>query len=182
MLMTKFRGPGALFRDGARGMRRHFATFATQVYAALALYHYGELYNDVDALLAADGCVKKLIALQGPDGEWPWFYSPAAECVVDFFEVYSVHQHGMAPALLHHAIKSGVPGARAALTKGFNWIFGANAMKQSMLVPNVSLIYRSQRRSGLRGRRDVRMLRLAMHRLMGREAGLPPRRRPLSDP
>jgi hypothetical protein len=173
-LMTGFRGPGALFRDGARGMRRHVATFATQVYAALALYHYGELFDDQDALNAANSCVRTLIALQGPDGEWPWFYSPAGDRVLDFYEVYSVHQHGMAPALLHHAVRSGVPGARAALSKGFDWIFGANAMQQSMLVPALPLIYRSQARRGLAGRRDIRLLSAAAHILTGRAPGSVP--------
>ena len=169
-LMAKFRGPGALFRDGAQGIRRHFATFATQVYAALALYHYGELCDDVQAMDAANLCVGKLIALQGLNGEWPWFYSPGRDCVLDYYEIYSVHQHGMAPALLHHAVRAGVPGSGEALTRGFRWIFGANDMQQAMLVPELSLIYRSQARCGIGGRRDVRLLRAAAHLLSGETA------------
>src|SRR5262245_33593719 len=46
-------------------------------------------------------------------------FVPAQGTVVDFYEVYSVHQHGMAPAILHHAIRHGVAGAREALVKGF---------------------------------------------------------------
>ena len=115
LLMDRFRGPRALFRDSGNGPRRHFATFATQVYAALALYQFGEVAGDSAALSAASACAEKLIALQGPRGEWPWFYLPARDRVLDPYEVYSVHQHGMAPALLHHADRHGVTSARAAI-------------------------------------------------------------------
>ncbi len=166
-LMTRFRGPGALFRDGAGGIRYHVSSFATQVYAALALYHYAEIYSDEEALAAANSCVRKLIALQGPNGEWPWFYSPAEDRVLDLYEVYSVHQHGMAPALLHHAVTAGVLGAREALIKGFGWLFGANLLGRSMLVPEQSLIYRSQARRGLAGRRSMRLASAAVQMVSG---------------
>ena len=68
--------------------------------------------------------------------------------VVDFYEVYSVHQHGMAPAFLEHAARRGVEGAREALVKGFLWLFGDNEMNLSMLRPAEHLFYRSQLRSG----------------------------------
>jgi hypothetical protein len=170
VLMREFRGPGALFRDGARGVRRHVATFATQVYAALALYHFGEAFGDEMALDAADACVTKLLALQGELGEWPWFYDPASECVTDRYEVYSVHQHGMAPALLHHAVERGVPGAEAGLRRGFEWLFGRNEMGISMLVPELSLVHRSQARRGMAGRREIRFMR-ALAAVISRQGG-----------
>ncbi len=174
LLMSEFRGRGALFRDSGRGPRRYIATFATQVYAALALYQYGELAEDAAAIQAANACVEKLIAVQGELGEWPWFYSPDTEAVVDRYEVYSVHQHGMAPALLHHAVRHGVPGSRAAVVRGFEWIFGANEMGISMLLPGLQLIYRSQALRGLHARREMRVLRAvasAVTRSGGRAAG-----------
>jgi hypothetical protein len=158
-LLTHFRGSGALFRDSGRGSRRYFATFATQVYAALSLYQFGELSDDSAAIEAANSCVRKLIALQGPLGEWPWFYLPDQTRVLDPYEVYSVHQHGMAPALLHHAVRHGVPGARHAIVKGFQWLFGENRLGQTMFVPELQLIYRSQARRGLLGRREARLAR-----------------------
>ena len=166
-VMRAFRGPGALFRDGARGPRRQFATFATQVYVALALYHYGEMAQDAPAIEAAGACVRKLLSLQGAMGEWPWFYLPGADRVLDTYEVYSVHQHGMGPALLHHAVRHGVPGAREAIKKGFDWVFGTNEMDTSMLVPSLQLIYRSQARRGVQGTREMRLLRAASHALIG---------------
>jgi hypothetical protein len=168
VMMERFRGPGALFRDSGRGARRHFATFATQVYAGLALYHYGELFEDPAALAAADAIVRKLIELQGPLGEWPWLYWPERDQVLDPYEVYSVHQHGMGPALLHHAVAREIPGAKAALEKGFAWIFGANLMQRTMLVPELQLIYRSQARRGSSGKREARVLRGAMSVITGK--------------
>jgi hypothetical protein len=167
VLLQHFRGPGALFRDSGQGPRRHFATFATQVYAALSLYHYGEVSGDANAIAVANACVVKLIELQGPMGEWPWFYLPRSDRVLDPYEVYSVHQHGMAPALLHHAVQHDVPGAREAIIKGFHWIFGANEMGVSMLRPDLQLIYRSQRRQGLGGRREARLMRAAFAAAVG---------------
>jgi hypothetical protein len=75
--------------------------------------------------------------------------------------VYSVHQHGMAPAFLHHSVAHGVPGAREAILRGFEWIFGANQMQRSMLIPSLSLIYRSQARRGWQSRRAGRLARAA---------------------
>ena len=61
--------------------------------------------------------------------------------VVDFYEVYSVHQYGMAPAFLRFAERLGVPEARDALTKGFRWVFGENQMHRSMLIPATGLAF-----------------------------------------
>jgi hypothetical protein len=168
IILGSFRGPGSLFRDSGQGTRRGFATFATQVYAGLSLYHYAELAGDDAALDAANACVARLIELQGRFGEWPWFYLPAKDSVLDPYEVYSVHQHGMAPALLHHAVVHGVPGARDAIVKGFNWVFGVNEMAQSMLRPDLQLIYRSQARRGIAGHRAARPLRALAAATIGR--------------
>ena len=123
-ILKRFASETGLFRDCAVGGRKFFASFATEVYCALALYQYDALFGDHLAAGAADACVQKLISLQGPRGEWPWFYHVASGRVVDFYEVYSVHQHGMAPALLKPAIARGVVGAREALARGFRWAPG----------------------------------------------------------
>jgi hypothetical protein len=167
MMLRRLRGPGALFRDSAVGTRRHFATFATQVYAALSLYQWGELADDPAALAAANACASKLIELQGPLGEWPWFYLPHADRVLDPYEVYSVHQHGMAPAVMHHAAEHDVSGARTAIISGFLWIFGTNEMGISMLRPDLQLIHRSQRRRGVGGSRQARLARAALAAVTG---------------
>ncbi len=167
-ILEHIRAPSGLFFDAGSGARRQFASFASQVYSILGLYHYGEAFSDQAALAAADAGVQKLLSLQGALGEWPWFYHAPSGRVVDFYEVYSVHQHGMAPAILHHAVARGVPGARGALVKGFGWIFGANEMGRTMLRPELQMIHRSQRRSGWRGERAARLLRAWKNVLLGR--------------
>jgi hypothetical protein len=159
VILTSFRAPSGLFFDSGAGFRGYFASFATQVYSCLGLFQYGEVMDDPLAIAAANACVTQLIALQGPRGEWPWFFAPGRGKVVDFYEVYAVHQHGMAPAILHHAITHGVPGAREALVKGFIWLFGDNELGRTMLRPELHLFYRSQRRAGISGSRAARGLR-----------------------
>lgn len=143
------RHPGShLFGHRETGLRRSFSSFASQVYGTLALYLYGEAFGIEWAVRLANESVASIIALQGPRGEWGWFYEAASGRVVDFYEIYSVHQHGMAPAILHHAAQHGVVGARDALVKGFLWLFGNNEMGVSMLCPKEHLFYRSQFRRG----------------------------------
>lgn len=145
-LCERYASPSGLFHDAARSYRRNFASFATQTYLTIACYCYFEQSGDERARELADACVRKLIALQGPQGEWPWFYHVPSGRVVDMYEVYSVHQDGMAPAFLQHAEHHGVPGARDALLRGFNWILGHNQLGLSMLRPEIGMIVRSQRR------------------------------------
>ena len=114
----------------------------------LALYHFGEAFDRDWAVDLANQAATQVIALQGPRGEWGWFYYVPRAQVVDFYEIYAVHQHGMAPAFLHHAVAHGVPGAREALVKGFQWLFGDNEMGVSMLRPGERMFYRSQVREG----------------------------------
>jgi hypothetical protein len=114
----------------------------------LALYHFGEAFGRDWAVDLASEAAAQMIALQGPRGEWGWFYYVPQAQVVDFYEIYAVHQHGMAPAFLHHAVAHGVPGARDALVKGFQWLFGDNEMGISMLRSGERMFYRSQARAG----------------------------------
>jgi hypothetical protein len=157
-----------LFYNQARGVRRRFSSFASQVYPNLALYQYAEAFGADWALRMANGASAKLIALQGRRGEWAWFYDVASGRIVDFYEVFSVHQHGMAPAFLHHAVAHGVPDARAALVRGFQWLFGDNEMGVSMLRAPEHMFYRSQARRGELGRPWRRAARSIGNALLGR--------------
>ena len=147
-LVNRYHSQSGLFYDAAYGARRRFASFATQTYLTLACYAYGELTNDMRAIDMANTCTRKLIAQQGANGEWPWFFDAPSGSVLDFYEVYSVHQCGMAPAFLERAEQHGVSEARAAIVKGFNWILGKNQLAIPMLVPDLHLTIRSQARKG----------------------------------
>ncbi len=167
LVLQGLRGPHDLYFDAPSGFRRNWGSFATQIYSGLGLYHAGECLGDAQALEAAQRCAAALVARQGPRGEWAWFYHIPSGRIVDWYEVYSVHQHGMAPALLHHAVAHGLPGAREAMVRGFGWIFGANEMGRSMLRPDLGMIIRSQRRGGLSGERRVRAARGVLNGLLG---------------
>ena len=163
-----------LFCDRATGYRRRFVRFPAQVFLAIACYSYGELEGDAEAIELANACVRRLIKLQGRHGEWPWLFDAERGEVVDFYEVYSVHQYGMAPALLEFAERHHVEGAREALVRGFNWVFGENQLKRSMLLPSLQMSYRSQvRQSEMHARRGD-MIRTIANVCLGRKAGLVP--------
>lgn len=164
--------PSGLFFEGGGSLRRRFATFATQTYLTIACYTYFEVSRDERALALANACVRKLIALQGPQGEWPWFYYVPRGQVADFYEVYSVHQDGMAPAFLELAERHGVAGATEALQRGFNWIFGDNQLGEDMLRPELGMIVRSHLRRGEKDSKLPRMLRSGFTALTGRNQSL----------
>ncbi len=147
-LDERFTCQSGLFFDRVAGVRRRWASFATQTYLTLACYRYGEVFGHAGAIELANRCTRKLMDLQGPMGEWPWFYDVHQGKVVDFYEVYSVHQDGMAPAFLEHAERHGLQQARRALKNGFAWIYGDNQLGKSMLVPELGLIIRSHVRRG----------------------------------
>ena len=73
-LIDRYHSPSGLFFDTPFGLRRRFGSFATQTYLTLACYAYGELTADLRAIDIANTCTRKLIILQGPNGEWPWFF------------------------------------------------------------------------------------------------------------
>jgi len=182
-LRDRYHDPASgLFYNQASGYRRSFSSFASQVYSVLSLYQYGEVFGQDWAIRLASETAATLIALQGRRGEWGWFYYVPQRRIVDFYEVYSVHQHGMAPAFLHHAVQHGVAGAREALVRGFNWLFGDNEMGISMLRPAERMFYRSQVRRGELDRPWRRAVRgvanAALHRAdaVERHAGLVLRR------
>ena len=171
-LVDRYCSPSGLFFDAAFGLRRRYASFATQTYLTLACYAYGELMNDNRAIEIANICTRKLIARQGPNGEWPWFFDAASGRVVDFYEVYSVHQCGMAPAFLERAEQHGVLEGRSAIIKGFNWVLGQNQLAIPMLVPDLHLTIRSQVRKGELYTKKWRAFRALRNSILGREAVL----------
>ena len=100
------------------------------------------------AINMANTCTRKLIAERVQMGSGLGSSMRPAGSVLDFYEVYSVHQYGMAPAFLERAEHHGVSEARAAIIKGFNWVLGKNQLAIPMLVPDLHLTIRSQARKG----------------------------------
>jgi hypothetical protein len=153
-------------------LRRRFTSFASQTYLTLACYYYGEFANNLRAIEIASACTRKLIDLQGPNGEWPWFFDAQNGLILDFYEVYSVHQCGMAPAFLERAECHNVPGARDALIKGFNWILGHNQLSRPMLIPQLQMTIRSHVRKRELHTKKLRMIRAVRNAFLGHSARL----------
>lgn len=166
-LKEHYLAPSHLFYDAARGFRKNFSSFSTQTYLTTACYHFGYAFGSDEALAIADAATWKMLSLQGPLGEWPWFYFTSKGLVVDNYEVYSVHQDGMAALFLTFAEKRGIEGAHEALVKGFQWIFGANQLGKNMLHPKLGMICRSILRKGEHTDRKKRVVRSIVNALLG---------------
>jgi hypothetical protein len=140
--------PSGLFRhSGGPGFRPRFPNFATEIYSVLALAVVARLGLDDRALPAARRAADRLLELQLPDGGWPWLFDAARGEVVERYEVYSVHQYGMAPmALLELSEVSGDERYASAAKRGVPWLFGANEIGQDMVPLGHCMSYRSIRR------------------------------------
>jgi hypothetical protein len=171
-LTDHYHSPSNLFFDRASGLRRRFASFATQTYLTLACYAYGEMSGNDRAIEIGNACTRELISLQGPNGEWPWFFDAVSGRVLDYYEVYSVHQYGMAPAFLERAELNGVSEARDAVVRGFQWVLGRNQLRKPMFVPDLHLSIRSQVRKGELRTKSWRVLRAVRNSMLGVEAAL----------
>lgn len=177
-----------LFYNTSAGFRRRFASYATGVYLSMGLFDYGQAWTDGSAIDRALRCVRALHAHQGDQGEWPWFYDVPRNAIADRYQIYSVHQDGMAPAYLHLAEQHGFAEARQSIIKGFRWILGQNERRESMLVPEHGTIKRSMvRRDPLavalpKTERLSRAARALRNLALGRASGRLPRWRTVVNP
>lgn len=138
---------GLLYHFGPGNRRRRFPNFATQIYGVLALTTAARLELDDRALTASRRLADRLLALQLADGGWPWLFDADRGTVVEPYEVYSVHQHGMAPmALLELSAVSGDSRYGEAASRGVGWLHGRNDLGIEFADPEERMIYRSIRR------------------------------------
>ena len=146
-LLLRSRAPGGLAYHFAAPGRRRFSNFATQAYGVLALATAARLGLDARAAPAATSIAESLISLQLPDGGWAWLYDAEQGRVVERYELYSVHQHAMAPmALLELADATGDELLARAALHGLGWIHGRNELGLDMVDREQAIVYRSIRR------------------------------------
>lgn len=142
----------SLARHVPSGFRKNLSSFASSCYVSYALLLLGREIADADARSLGVAIARKLVALQGPLGQWGWFYDVAHGCLVDLYPVYSVHQYAMAPLLLGEAIRQGFQEFRQPLKKGLEWVLGQNEMGRNMFEYDRRVIWRSIRRWGRLGK------------------------------
>lgn len=136
-----------LFTHTTRGPRRRFPNFATQIYGIQALAKLARLRDDEEARRAAQAAGERLLALQLPDGGWPWIFDAERGTIVEPYEIYSVHQDAMAPMAMHGlSDATGDERYRAAAVYGLDWIWGRNELEAQMLDRGTGMLYRSIRR------------------------------------
>ena len=139
---------GVLVRHTVSGVRKNWASFAASCYMAYAFLLVGEALKDETMRKTGLEIARTLVGLQGPQGQWAWFYHVPTGRVADYYPIYSVHQHAMAPFFLIEAIDQGYSEFRKPLERGFRWILGYNELNQSMINHHYGVIWRSLVRRG----------------------------------
>ncbi|MCO8271766.1 pectate lyase [Actinoplanes sp. TRM 88003] len=112
-------GPGLV-----KPYREHVACFADQVYPIQALARLHHSGADKEALDAARTTAEQICRLQGPDGQWWWFYDARTGDVVEGYPVYTVHQHAMGPMALLDLAEAGGGDYAEPIRKGLRWLLG----------------------------------------------------------
>jgi hypothetical protein len=113
--------------------------------------------------------VARIIKLQGSNGEWAWFYDASRGAIVDWYQIYSVHQDAMSLLFLFPALELGVPSSSEAIRKSYTWLFGQNEINARMIDLDPFFIRRSIRRKGS-FEREKRFFRSMALTTSGRDA------------
>ncbi len=163
-LLLAAQGPSGLFphvlpADRLGRFRSHVGCFADQAYAVQALARYATATGDVAALQAAAGCADRLVARQGPHGQWWWHYDWRYGTVVERYPVYSVHQHALAPMALMELREAGGPDHRPAVAAGLRWLVERPESNAELIADELGVVWRKVGRH--EPRKMVRKLRSA---------------------
>jgi hypothetical protein len=150
-------------------LRGHVGSFADQVYPIYAMSKFAMAYQlEEPAKLALD-CTNAICRAQGELGQWWWLYNSRSGRVASKYNVYSVHQQGMAPMALIAAEEATGQSFQEPIYKGLRWLPGANELGVDMRDLSQGFIWRciySQQKSS----KYLNVLRS----LLGLPAGTPP--------
>jgi hypothetical protein len=138
--------PSGLIYHLGHGARRRFPNFATQIYSLHALSICGRYRKDPRCIEQATRLAGILSGHQRENGGWPWLYDAKTGGVVEPFEIYSVHQHGMAPMAFFEYSDTVGKSVAEIISKSMAWLTGQNELGFQMIAPENGLIYRSIRR------------------------------------
>jgi hypothetical protein len=126
--------------------RRRIVSFGAIVYFLKAVREYADATGDARAAALFRSGVERMLAIQGPQGEWPWMIDVASGIPLDVYPVFAVHQDAMAMLFLHPALDDGMPGVEEAIDRSLAWVDGANELGEPMSIDEPPLLWRSIRR------------------------------------
>jgi hypothetical protein len=115
-------------RHSLRRYRSDIVSFGGLVYFLRALHEAASTLGDERAVRRFRSGVATALALQGPQGEWPWMIDVARASAFDRYPVFSVHQDSMSILFLRPALDDGVAGAASAIERSVRWVHGENEL------------------------------------------------------
>ena len=124
-------------------LRGHIGSFADQVYPIYALARFAEVFHVPAALGLARRCAEAICRTQGPLGQWWWHYDARTAEVLQYYPVYSVHQHGMAPMALFALSEAAQVDFSEPAYKGLNWIARNNELDMDLRDGSAGVVWRS---------------------------------------
>lgn len=145
-------------RHSCRRYRRNIVSFGTVVHFLRSIDEYAAVTGDERASDLFERCVRRMLLLQGPLGEWPWLMNVSDGRVVDAYPVFAVHQDSMSMLFLLPALSRGMEGASEAILRSCAWVTGENELGRPMFERDPFRAFRSIERPSRypRARRYVR--------------------------
>ena len=145
-------------------VRNHVANFADQIHTVQAMAFASIVLESRPALELARKLAARVVALQGPQGQWWWHYDTRSASVAEEFPVFSVHQHSMAPMALMALEAAGGDEMGMPIQSSHRWL-AHNELGVSLVDKTAHTIWRDvERSSGLSRRvRQVQSI-LSLHR------------------
>jgi hypothetical protein len=147
-LLEKNRGQSGFFghmgtsKSLAGFLRGRVGSFADQVYPIYAMSKFAMAYQlEAPAKLALH-CANAICQAQGELGQWWWLYESHSGRISSKYNVYSVHQQGMAPMALIAAEEATGHSFQEPIRKGLRWLTGANELGTDMRDVKNGLIWR----------------------------------------
>ena len=143
-LCRDFREPASsLARHSVNPLRRHVVSFGATTYFLRALHEYAVTFDDDEAGALFRRGVERTLALQGPQGQWPWMIGVASAKPIDPYPVFSVHQDSMSMLFLLPALDRGIEGVERAIELSLAWLTGKNELGLPIVVPQPFFVFRS---------------------------------------
>ena len=112
--------------------RRNVVSFGAIVYFLRAVHEHAPPHRRRTATRALfRSGVERMLAAQGPQGEWPWLYAVATGRPAELYPVYAVHQDTHGDALPPPRPRPGDPGVRERDRAQPRLGFGANELRRA---------------------------------------------------